>query len=105
MAAVMHIIRGAKQRWSVTSRTLAAIVGGYALTSLITVALSLALPWLGMNQAEAVLASTIVSFLIYAAIIMGVFQARTALRAWLGLGLMAIPCVLVIGLAKLTGGF
>ena len=67
------------------SRILAAVIGGYALTALVTLALSLALPWVGVGQAESVLASTIASFLIYAAVIMGVCHARSALRALTGL--------------------
>lgn len=95
----------ARGRWSAAFRVVAAVVGGYTLTSLVTLTLSLALPWLGVNRAEAVLAATIVSFLVYVAIIMGVFHARTAWRAWAGLGLGAIPCIAVIALSKLTGGF
>lgn len=95
----------ARGRWSVTFRVLAAIVGGYALASLITVVLSLMLPWIGVGQAEAVLATTIVSFLIYAAIIMAVFHARSALQAWICLFIAALPCGLVIISSSLLGGF
>ena len=59
----------------------------------------------GAGRADAVLASTMASFLVYAAIIMGVFHARTALRAWAGIILAAVPCVLIIGLSKSAGGF
>ncbi len=84
------------------SRILAAVIGGYALTALVTLALSLALPWVGVGQAESVLASTIASFLIYAVVIMGVFHARSALRAWTGLLLLAIPCGLIIGASSVS---
>lgn len=85
-------------RWSVASRALAAIAGGYALTSLIVLLLSLALPWVGVSQAEAVLASTILSFLIYTAIIMAVFHARSAGRAWALLIGAGVPLGLVVWL-------
>lgn len=98
-------IRGARHRWSVASRVLAAVVGGYIVTSLMTLALTLALTWIGTSQAEALMASTIASFLVYAAIVMAAFHVRTASRAWMGLVLAAIPCGAIIALSKLTGGF
>jgi hypothetical protein len=69
----------------IISRVLAAITGGYAVTSLLTLALTLMLAALGVNQAQALLAATTGSFLVWAAIIMAVFHARSALRAWLWL--------------------
>ncbi len=87
---------------SVTARILAAVAGGYALTSLITFALSRLLPRAGMLQSEAVLAATIASFPIYAVIVMAVFHARSARRAWLGLIAGAVPCALALGLSMPT---
>lgn len=92
------------RRLSMASRVLAAIAGGYALTSLIILALSYLLPLFGMAQAGAVHAVTVISFLIYAVIIMAVFHTRTAARAWLGLAAAALPCGLIIGVAFLVGG-
>jgi hypothetical protein len=88
----------ARRRWSIASRALAAGVGGYALTSLFTLALPLALAFLGVNQAQALLAATIASFLLYAAIIMAVFHARNAARAWAWLIAIALPLGLVVWL-------
>ena len=105
MAAALRTILDAKERWSVASRVLAAAAGGYALTSLTTLALSLLLHRVGAGRAEAVLASTMASFLLYTAVVMAVFHARTALRAWTGIILAAVPGVTIIGVAKLTGGF
>ena len=105
MAAALQALLDAKERWSLASRVLAAAAGGYALTALTTLAASLALTWAGAGRAEAVLASTMASFLLYTAIVMAVFHARTALRAWLGLILAAVPCMLIVGVSKLTGGF
>ena len=105
MAAALRTILDAKERWSVASRVLAAAAGGYALTSLMMLAASLAMTWAGAGRAEAVLTSTMIGFLLYAAVVMAVFHARTASRAWIGLILAAVPCVLIIGVAKLTGGF
>ena len=86
----------AAYRWSIASRALAAIVGGYALTSLAILALSLTLPWFGMSRAEAVLASTLASFLIYTAIIMAVFHAQSVARAWAWQFGAAVPLGLIV---------
>lgn len=88
----------ARRRWSIAARVLAASVGGYALTSLLNLALPLALASFGVNQAQALLATTTASFLIYAAIIMAVFHARSAARAWAWLAASALPLGLVVWL-------
>ncbi len=72
---------------------LAATVGGYAVVSLIAAALSLCLP---MPRLEAVMTATLVGFLVYAAIIMSVFHARSAGRAWLGLAILAVPLAIIV---------
>lgn len=80
-----------RYRTGVLSRTLAALAGGYALTSLMVIALSL---WLPLSKSDAVLTATLLSFLIYAVVIMLVFSVKTALRAWLWLaGLSAIASI------------
>ena len=89
MPALLHAPKAA-YRWSVASRALAGIVGGYVLTSLIVLVLSLTLPWIGVLQTEAVLASTIGSFLVWVAIIMAVFHA------WLWLVGAALPMGIIV---------
>lgn len=69
-------------RWAVASRVLAAIFGGYLLTSLITALLGFLLPG---PRAEAVLTATMLGFAFYAGIVVWVFSASTATRAWRGL--------------------
>ena len=93
------------RRLSIASRMIAAIFGGYAVTALETLALSLTLPFIGVGRAEAVFATTMVSFLIYAAVIMAVFHARSALRAWIGIVVAMLVCGAVVGAAKAFGGF
>jgi len=63
----------ANRRLGIAVRALAAILGGYVLTSLIVAGLSLVLP---MSRAEAVLTSSLLSFLIYACLALWVFSAR-----------------------------
>lgn len=73
---------GPAYRWSVASRILAAVVGGYALASSVTVLLALVWP---LPKAQALLAATMLSFALYAVIVIWVFTTRSATRAWLGL--------------------
>ena len=70
----------------VTSRVAAAAVGGYALSSLTAVCLSRLLP---MARSEAVLTGTMASFAVYVCVVLWVFSASSARRAWAGLVLSA----------------
>jgi hypothetical protein len=93
------------RRWSVASRTAAAIVGGYGFTTLLVIALSVLLARFGVNQAQALFGATTASFLIYALAIMAVFHARTATRAWIGLALCSlVPGVIVAVLGTGAAG-
>jgi hypothetical protein len=69
------------------SRIIAALFGGYALAALASVAV-LALP---MNKIQAVIAGQLVSFLVYAGAVVWVFAVRSALKAWMGLIIVAVP--------------
>lgn len=69
------------------SRIIAALIGGYALAALSSVAV-LALP---MNKVQAVITGQLASFLIYAGAVIWVFAVRSALRAWVGLIIVAVP--------------
>lgn len=69
-------------RLSVALRAIAAILGGYALTALATVALAIFLP---LSRAEASMTATLSSFLIYTCVVIWVFATRTAWRAWAGI--------------------
>lgn len=69
------------------SRIVAALLGGYALAALSSVAM-LALP---MNKVQAVITGTLLSFLVYAGAVIWVFAVRSALKAWMGLIIVAVP--------------
>lgn len=72
----------------VASRAIAGAFGGYALASLVTAVLALALPLAtGASRASALLTATLLSFAVYAVAVMWAFSARSALRAWAGLAL------------------
>lgn len=72
--------RGSDLR-SRASRVIAATVGGYTLTALVTVMLAV---WLPLPRVEATIVATFVSFAVYAVIVLWVFAARSAVRAWSG---------------------
>jgi hypothetical protein len=69
------------------SRIVAALFGGYALAALSSVAV-LALP---LSKPQAVLTGMLASFAIYAGAVIWVFAVRSALKAWAGLIVMAVP--------------
>ena len=90
MSARQHIVK-ARHRWSVTSRTLAAVVGGYALTSLLTLAVPLLFSAAGLSRAQTLHATTMAGFLVYAGIVIAVFHARSTTRAWAWLAVASVP--------------
>jgi hypothetical protein len=85
---------------SLIARLIAAIGGGYVLASLLTADIALALRAVGSTPADAVIGSNLLSIVLYAAIVMAVFHARTATRAWLWLGITAVPLTAVLLLLR-----
>ena len=82
------------------SRIVAAVLGGYALAALTSVA-TLALP---MERGEAVLTGMMLSFIVYAIAVIWVFAASSALRAWAGLLVVSAPLLLVdMGIWRAAG--
>ncbi|WP_343293341.1 DUF3649 domain-containing protein [Vandammella animalimorsus] len=76
------------RRWAgLMARVVAAIIGGYVLAALVSIAAA-ALP---MPKTEGVMTGTLLSFLVYACAVVWVFAARSALRAWGGLLAAALP--------------
>ena len=70
-------------RIGIALRVLAASLGGYVLTALVTALLAHALP---ATRAQAVLTATMLSFAFYAAIVVWVFTVRSTARVWQYLG-------------------
>ncbi|MRW84599.1 DUF3649 domain-containing protein [Pseudoduganella sp. FT26W] len=69
-------------RLAVTSRALAAIGGGYVVTSLAVTALALNLPG---HAVDRVVAATLIGLVVMPCAVMWCFATRTVLKAWLGL--------------------
>lgn len=72
------------ERWGVASRLLAGGVGGYALAQVLPVAL---VAPAGLPRTDAVLVAMQLGFVVYALAFMAAFGARSARRAWAGMGL------------------
>jgi hypothetical protein len=87
---MIAIVDRARRVGPLISRIVAAVGGGYALAALGSVA-ALALP---MDTAQAVITGMLSSFAIYAGAVIWVFAVRSALRAWVGLLVAAVPLLL-----------
>lgn len=88
-------------RLAVASRVVAAALGGYALASAATVLLALA--WPG-PQAQALLWASMLSFAIYSVVVIWVFMARSATRAWGGVVSITAVLAVLAWLLKSGGG-
>jgi len=83
----------------VLSRTLAAIVGGYALAATCAMFFAVALP---IARGQAVLTGMLVAIVLCACAALWAFATRTALRAWVGI---VIPTALFwVGTELLRAG-
>ena len=74
-------------RWHVASRVFAATLFGFILTNTSGVLLASLLP---MTKSEAVTTATLLSFLVYAAIILWIFSVSSLRTMWLGLVLAIV---------------
>ncbi|MBF8781803.1 DUF3649 domain-containing protein [Pseudomonas fulva] len=83
-------------RLAVTSRSLAALLGGYLLASLASTCIALLSP---LAQVDAVLTGLLLSFLFYLLAFIWCFACRSATRAWLGVLAPSLALGLVDGLA------
>lgn len=87
-------------RLAVTSRVLAAVLGGYIVAALASVSLTL---WVPMARADAVVTGMMTSFLAYLGAVIWCFACRSAGRAWLGLIVPSLVLAVVSGMACWMG--
>lgn len=87
----------AAYRWAVLSRTLAAVFGGYALSSVVAACLAV---WLPLPRADAVMTGLMVSFVVYAVAVVWVFATRNAYRAWAGVVLPTVGFMALFALKR-----
>ncbi|ARP75856.1 MULTISPECIES: DUF3649 domain-containing protein [Bordetella] len=97
-AAGAHMLH---YRVAVTSRALAAILGGYAVSSAAAACLAV---WLPMRRVDAVVAALMLSFVVYTCAVLWVFATRNAWRAWAGVLLPALALLALYWLGKAAGG-
>ncbi|MDZ5109416.1 DUF3649 domain-containing protein [Pseudomonas putida] len=83
-------------RLAVTSRSLAALLGGYLLASVASVCIALVAP---LPQVDATLTGLLLSFVFYLLAFIWCFACRSALRAWLGVLAPSVLLGLISGLA------
>ncbi len=82
-------------RLAVTSRVLAAVVGGYLMASLAAVCLAL---WMPVSRADAVITGMMSSFVFYLLAVIWCFACRTAGRAWFGVMLASAMFATLAGI-------
>lgn len=93
-----------RYRLAVTSRVLAACVGGYVVASLLSALLAQALPLVtGASRADGVLIATLLAFVFYTVAALWVFSTRSATGAWLGLVGVSLVCDLLMVLLPRAG--
>lgn len=78
-----------RYRCAVASRALAAIGGGYALSAACAAGTGLLFARWGMVRSEAVMAATLLAFLVHGIAALWAFGCASAQRAWLGIGIPA----------------
>jgi hypothetical protein len=98
MAVVPHRNKNRKSNTGALDASLRGLVatfGGYALSSVVAVALAKSLP---LSAAEATVASSLVAIPVLVGAVLWAFAARTLLRALAGI---AIPAALTLALVSL----
>jgi hypothetical protein len=72
-------------RRAVASRTLAAVLGSFLLTSAFSILLAHGLMRAGTSRAEAMASSTLLSFAIWCGLVMWAYHTRNVRRVWLNM--------------------
>ena len=87
-------------RWTIASRAVAAIGGGYGLSALFCASAGLALTHMGVSRLNAVMTATMLAFVVHFIAAIWAFRAPSASRLWVG---MVILAALLGGLATALG--
>jgi hypothetical protein len=82
----------------VTSRAAAAILGGYVASALVTAVLARVLP---LSRGDSTTVAMLLSFLVYAGLVLAVFGASSTRRAWT---VVAVPAGACAALLLVLGG-
>jgi hypothetical protein len=80
-------------RWQVASRTLAAVIGAFALASAVSILLAMLLARSGLAaRGPAVHGATLLGFVWWGGAVMWAFHTRSVVRVWLNMLLPAALC-------------
>lgn len=98
----LHAAQARRYRWAVLWRVLLACLGGYAVTALACMVFAHVLVAVGLlARAPAVLLSTLLSFVLYTAVVLWVFHERRLRRvSALLLGSSAVLAGMVFALER-----
>lgn len=88
MSAAALFSPGLRRGLDILQRSIAAIFAGYGVATLASIGLARALP---LERSEAVVAATLIAFLLHAGLALWAFAARDALRLWAWLAVVALP--------------
>ncbi len=91
----------AAYRWMVFSRVIAGFIGGYVLTSYITIVLAQLLP---MARVDAVVLSSLLSYVWFCIAIIWVFAVKSTIKAWVGIVLSTALFAAIHYFLKYGGG-
>lgn len=80
--AFIHHLRQPSEGWLLFYRVAAALLGGYALTLTSSMLLSQLLALLGMGRANASMTAMLLSFMIYAGIVIWFFTIDSIKSVW-----------------------
>jgi hypothetical protein len=78
---------------AVISRVIAAIVGGYVLSNLLSIILSYLLPG---SPAEGVMTAMVVSFAVYGAVVIWVYSVKSLQQVWKNILITSGICIIMI---------
>ncbi len=79
-------------RLGVLSRSVAGILGGYALASFSSLALALGLPF---EKPDAINLGVMIGFILFAVAVIWAFSCRSAVRAWIGITAVTTPFLII----------
>lgn len=105
---ITSVIKPVIQRpwFAISSRVIAAIAGGYVLSNLMAILLSYLLSTLlAGTPADSVMTAMLLSYLLYAVIVIWVFSGKTLLQIWRTLTLTCLVCTFLVYFFKPEGLF
>ena len=82
-----------KETFTVCSRVIAAIIGGYVLSNLLSILLSYILPG---SPSDGVMTGMVISFAVYGAVIIWVYSVKSLQQVWRNLLITSAVCAIII---------